>query len=148
MWQRPKPRSAGRLVGLGAQQIRKDVAFVGRELALVARRVEHGGALIEGHRAQILEGALDRGLAIRRQRHKAVPGLANLHLLLRRHALQHLAPRKAALALRIRHLVQLLELLHQPLLLRGGQAIEAGIAAEQALLFLRWETLVMIEPVA
>jgi hypothetical protein len=44
--------------------------------------------------------------------------------------------------------VQLLELLHQPLLLRGGQAIEAGIAAEQALLFLRWETLVMIEPVA
>ena len=52
--------SVGRLVGFGAQQIAEDVALVRRELVLVARRVEHRGALIERHGAQILEGALDQ----------------------------------------------------------------------------------------
>jgi hypothetical protein len=74
--------------------------------------------------------------------------LANLHLILRRHVLQHFATRQAALALVFRQLIQLMQLLHQALLRRSRQPIEAGIVAEQALLILHRKTLMLIEPIA
>lgn len=140
--------SARRLVGFGAQQVGENVALVGAELALIARRVEHRRALIEGHGAQILKGALDHGLAIGRERHETAPGLPNLHLFLRRHMLQHLAACQAAFALVLGQLVQLVQLLHQALLGRRGQAVETGIVAQQTFLILNGKALMPVEPVS
>ena len=139
---------AWRFVGLGAQQIRQDIALIRRESVLVTRGVEHGVALIERHGTQILKCMLDECLAAGRERHQAAAGLAHLHLFLRRHAFQHLAARQAAIALRLRHLVQLVQLLDEPLLLRGSQPIEAGIVAQQPLLLIDSKSPVLIQPIA
>jgi len=139
---------ARRFVGLGAQQIRQNIALIRRESVLVTRGVEHGVALIERHGAQILKSVLNECLPVGRERHQAAAGLAHLHLFLWRHAFQHLAARQAAIALRLRHLVQLVQLLDEPLLLRGSQPIKAGIIAQQPLLLIDSESPVLIQPVA
>ena len=139
---------AWRFVGLGAQQIRQDIALIRRESVLVTRGVEHGVALIERHGTQILKCMLDECLAAGRERHQAAAGLAHLHLFLRRHAFQHLAARQTAIALLLRHLVQLVQLLDEPLLLRGSQPIEAGIVAQQPLLLIDSKSPVLIQPIA
>ena len=135
-------------VGLSAQQIGEDVALVGRELALVARRIENSGALVNGNRTQILKRTLDHLLAIGRQRHEATPRIANLHLFLWRHALEHLTACQPPLALAGRHLIQIVKLLHEPLLLRLRQAVEAGIVAQETLLVLNRKALVLVKPCA
>jgi hypothetical protein len=91
---------------------------------------------------------LDEYLAAGRERLIAAAGLAHLHLLLRRHAFQHLVASQSALALRIGHLVQAMQLLDEPLLLRGSQAIEAGIVAQQPFLLIDRKSAVLVQPVA
>ena len=139
---------AWRFVGLGAQQIRQDIALIRRESVLVTRGVEHGVALIERYGTQILKCLLDARLAVGRERHQPAAGLAHLHLILWRHAFQHLAARQTAIALLLRHLVQLVQLLDEPLLLRGSQPIEAGIVAQQPLLLIDSKSPVLIQPIA
>ncbi len=141
-----EPTLARRLVGLDAQKIGEDVALLGRELALVAGGIQHGRALIEGHRTQILKGALDDLLALGRQTHQLATGVTHLHLLLRRQALKHFTARQAAVTLRRGHLVELVQLLHEPLLGLGSQAVEAGVVMKQALLVLERKPLVLIKP--
>ena len=139
---------ARRLVGLGAKQIGEDVALLGRELTLIARGVDDRGALIQRHGTQILKGALDDGLTIGRQGQVIAPGLAHLHLLLRRHVFEHFAARQTAFALGLGHLIQAVQLLHQALLRGGGQTVEAGVIAQQPLLILDGKALMVVEPVA
>lgn len=115
---------------------------------MVTRGVEHGVALIERHGTQILKGLLDARLAIGRERHHAAAGLTHLHLLLGRHAFQHLAASQTAIALLFRHLVQLVQLLDKALLGRRSQAVEAGIAAQQLFLLIDSKSAVLIQPVA
>ena len=62
--------------------------------------------------------------------------------------LKHLGAAKAALALVLRHLVDAMELLEQALLVAGGQAGEAGVAAQHALLLRDGLAAMLIEPVA
>jgi hypothetical protein len=62
--------------------------------------------------------------------------------------LQHLAARKAALALFFGQLVQLVQLLHQALLRSWRQAVEVGVVAQQAFLILNRKSLMPVEPVA
>jgi len=104
--------------------------------------------LIERHGTQILKGALDHSLAIGRKREETAAGLAHLHLILRRHVLQHFAAREPAFALIFRQLIQLVQLLRQALLCRRRQPIEAGIVAQQTFLILHGKALVLIEPIA
>ena len=62
--------------------------------------------------------------------------------------LQCLGAGQAALALLVRHLVNLMQLPHDTLLLIGRQPPEAGIAAQHLLLVLHGNSPVLIEPVA
>ena len=73
-------------------------------------------------------------------------GIADLHLFLGRHSLKHLAARQAAFALRLGHLVQIMKLLHEPLLLGLGQTVEAGIVVQQPLLVLQGKALMLVKP--
>ncbi len=119
-----------------------------REIVLVTRGVEHGGALVERHGTQILKRALNHLLTIGRKGDKLAACVTKLHLLLRRHAFNHLAARQAAFALSFWHLVEIVQLLDQPLLRYGRQAIETGIVVKEPLLILQRKPLVLIEPCA
>ena len=134
------------LIGLGAKEVAENISLLRREIILIARGVEHGRALVERHGTQILKGALDYFLTIGRKGDKLAPGVAKLHLLLRRHAFNHLGARQAALALSFWHLVEIVQLLDQPLLRYGRQAIETGIVVKEPLLILQRKALVLIEP--
>jgi len=137
-----------RLVRLGAQEIGENVPLIRREVVLVARGVEHRSALIERYRAQILKGALDHLLAIGREGDKLAASFADLRLLLRRKTLEHLAARQRALTLRLRHLVQPMQLIDQTLLRGRGKVVEAGIVVQEPLLILQGKPLVLVEPAA
>lgn len=104
--------------------------------------------MIERDGAQILKGALDRLLPIGGQGSELSPGLAKLHLFLGRHAFDHFTFSDAVIALLFRHRVQPVQLIEQSLLRRRRQTVEAGVAAQQALLILHGKALVLVEPAA
>ena len=137
-----------RLVWLGAEEVGEDAALLGAEDALVAAGTEHHLALIERHGAQIAEGALHQHLAIRRQRSHPLAGHVEPHPVLGRHVLQRFGAGQAAIALVIRQLIHLVQLLQDPLLVRRGQPIEAGVAAQGPLLVLNGLAAMLVEPVA
>ncbi len=141
--------SPGRLlVRFHLQEVVQDLPLLRREVVLVARRVQHCLPLISGNRAQVLKGLLDHPLTVGRQRPVLPVGVANLHLFLGRQAFQHLAARQPALTLRLRHLIQLMQLLHQALLLFRRQPVKARTVAQQTLLVLHGKIAVLVEPVA
>lgn len=135
-----------RLVWFGAEEVGEDAALFLCELALVAGGVEHGGALIDGHGAQIPEGALDHGLAVGSERGEQAAGLVELHALLGGHALDDFGAGKPPLALLVGKVVDLLQLLYYALLIGWGELSEAGLVAQQLLLALYGQSAVLGEP--
>ncbi len=115
---------------------------------MVSARVEHHLALLQRNHAQILEGALHERLAIRWQGGPAASGKIRLHAVLGRHVLQSLGTGKAALPLLLRHLVHLVQLLHQPLLVGERKPVEIRVVTQHPLLVLDRQAPVLIEPVA
>ena len=96
-------------------------------MALVAAGVEHHGALIGRHGAQIAKGIAHDCLAIRWKARPTARGVVDLCAILRSQVLKRFSAGKAALAELVGHLIDLMELLHEPLLIALGQPIKVGI---------------------
>ena len=77
---------------------------------------------------------------------ETAPGKVDAHAVLGRHVFEHFAAGEAAIALLGRHLIDLVQLLDEALLVALREPVEAGVAAQHALLILDRDAAMVIEP--
>jgi hypothetical protein len=141
------PRRIKRLVRLNPQHIRQNPPLLGTERVLIARRIQHRFPLIRRHRRadpgthSPSSPGDRRGMSSSGARNPApAPAAAATDARDSPHA--PMVP----FTLRFRHLIHTVELLNESLLLSLRQPAKAGIVAQHALLILRGNAAMRIEP--